>query len=575
MHYYANTSCNSLPSSKMISGEISKRLTTLSLTFRLINKKHHHLIELEKSLHNTSTSMRHSENKRLVRNVRSAIRIQAIYRGYRGRQQLIPIVDAILKEVSEEVRRKSRSSTHIQAIVRGYLCRIRYHRLIIRQPSLKVFQASPLAYALGTKWKPFPYKINLDLEQKGIRQALKASNVSCEFDNGFIPHLQEVLVKDEYEALQISCHGKEQYLMLENGWGQMVALATANLKKIVEFSAPKRLQLVVVAVSRPDSIAKAVAEAGIPHVISCARGFEENGDDATVLFTSSLYRSLASGMTIQRAFDLACLQLSADPRYLHLEYSLLPENGNHDVAIFPRRPTAGSLLPTSSPPPSHFPDLPSDFFYPTVSDDLDACGDLDACVQAVRRSRLTRVKGPAQIGKSTLVTECCHYLKHRLKVIDIDMILWKSVHEQSQANTIRIDDDHIDDDFGALCEHWRNDSSPCSTSAIRQYGLSVIGFFKDRRSLLVIDAKRLPESGTHKLNKFLRELIKGTKHLKVVVICGANDCYAGDIGDICVATDIIVNGLSMTSTLRLFAKYCDHVDDGDELRRHVSGHSLF
>jgi hypothetical protein len=539
-----------------------------------------------------------SHHKRLLRNT---IRIQAFVRGCLCRQRVGTIVSSLILELQRREVQLNSASTQIQAIARGYLCRRRlrrrmryqselltgsdssyYHQtaqnnssydhhnkssesyftpeILSRYPSsgslssllyapprvtnlIKIFQASPLAYLDANREPRRVPRIDLHFERETITKALKGSNVSVDFEIAIDDRFGAFLAKDECRAIHFSCHGHPTYLAFEDGWGAMQCLEASVLKRWIACGG-SQLQFVFVSACDSWSIGKAFAEAGVPHVVCCDKQTTLLDSGAAVKFTKALYQALAWGKTLQKAFDLACQELSVYPCYGSQQFCLLPENSNHNVPIFSRD------LPGSAPARStdDSPDLPSptDFF---VRDDLE----MYRTIQAIKNTRVVRVKGPAGIGKSTLVMECCRYLSDRQEVVNLDDIHWKSVNPDKEEP---INTDFLATCFRMLFPQWRNGSS--TTPAIRECRRNIIYHYKERRSLLVIEAKMLSRRGIKKMHSFLKRLIEGTNHLKLVVIYGGH-VDPDNIGDLSMAFDITVDSLNIESTVKLFARYCEHV----------------
>jgi len=403
-----------------------------------------------------------------------------------------------------------------------------------------IFQGSPLAFVDEFGDVRRVTKIDMHFERETISKALEDSNVSVDFQIATDDRFGAFLAKGLGRAIHFSCHGHPNYLAFEDGWGQVQFLKASVLKHWIACGG-SQLQFVFVSACNSYSIGTEFAEAGIPHVVCCHKETTMLDSGAAVRFTKALYQALAWGKTLRQAFDLACQGLKVYSCYDSQQFCLLPEDGDHDVQIFSRELLDSSFHMT---PSSDFPDLPSptDFF---VRDDLE----MYRTIQAIKNTRVVRIKGPKGIGKSTLVKECCTYLRDRQAVVNIDDIVWKSVDEQggkSRPNKY----------FRLLFHQWRNGLK--TTTGVRECIKKLKSYYKERRTLLVLEAKNLSKSGIKKMHSFLKSLIEDTTHLKVVVIYGGH-LNTGSIEALPMAFDIIVESLKIESTVKLFAAYCEHV----------------
>jgi hypothetical protein len=131
---------------------------------------------------------------------------------------------------------------------------------------------------------------------------------------------------------------------------------------------------------------------------------------------------------------------------------------------------------------SIFPPAPDDF----VGRDVE----MFRIIQAVKDSRLVRVSGPSGIGKSALVKACCRYLIDRLPIVNLQEILWVLFDRDFQT-------DGLISWFEDLFEAIHDDESPVGNFPLDCFGClkKIIQYFKDERSLFVVEAKGLTKQG--------------------------------------------------------------------------------
>mmetsp|Transcript_30968 Transcript_30968/g.74477 ORF Transcript_30968/g.74477 Transcript_30968/m.74477 type:complete len:1005 (+) Transcript_30968:15-3029(+) len=504
---------------------------------------------------------------------KSATKIQAFVRGSFCRQK-----------VRQQTIRRDSASTQIEAVARGFLCRNEH----LQRPKNKerrrnnsnrsrrvdndndygddhssvnplqqsqtwqasavhnlitVFQAAPLAWLDANEDPRRVKRLDLHFERETITNALIDSNVSVDFEIATDDRFGKFLAKGGGRAIHVSCHGKSTYLAFEDGWGQVQIMQASVLKDWIS-SGGRNLEFVFVSACDSWSIGKIFADAGVPHVVCCDKQTTLLDSAAAVKFTKALYQALAWGQPVQKAFELAQQELSVHPSLQASQFCLLPENGNHNVPIF-SPDVEGAAPPISNPDTTQLP-LTTDFF---VRDDLEVY----RTVQAIKERRIVRVMGAEGIGKETLVRECCQYLRDRQKVVNIEEIVWKSVTGDSYETA---DKSVLAMCFRTLFKQWR---SRCArTVPIRECRRCIIRTFRDKKALLVIEAKHLDIRGAKKMLSFLNLLLQETNPLKLVVIYGAHTTPEV-MGDLPGAFDISVDNLNIESTVKLFARLCKHV----------------
>jgi hypothetical protein len=421
---------------------------------------------------------------------------------------------------------------------------------------LTVFQAAPLAYLDESK-VPQPFqRLDFNYEREILLSAFKetGAKIAIRFETATTDRLSAFLAKGEGRILHFSCHGKPGYLVLDDGWGAPQALEVSTLKEWISHGG-QSLRFVFVSACHSNSVGQAFVDAGVPHVVCCSHDSNLLRADAAIEFEKAFYRALASGRFLREAFELARQEIMAYSSEMRDEvgkYCLLPRYKNHDVPIFFREPYLPKS-PICQPNPlassSIFPPAPEDF----VGRDVE----MFRIIQAVKDSRLIRVSGPTGIGKSALVKACCRYLSDRLPIVNLQEILWAPFDRDFQTDCII---SWFEDLFDAI----HDDESPVGNFRLDCFGClkKIIEFFKDKRSLLVVEAKNLTKQGMTKLTIFLEDLLWKSTHVKVIVIHrdGAGEEFASRRMP-CVEADVEVGTLDVSSTVKLFGRMCQHVTD--------------
>jgi hypothetical protein len=156
-------------------------------------------------------------------------------------------------------------------------------------------------------------RLRLDQESKAIGAALRAGNARDLFE---LEHawaassadLQDHLLRYKPQIVHFSGHGEDGALMLEQVafGGSRDKNHAASPHEIARLFALARndIRCVVLNACSSAPLAAAVAES-----IDCAIGMAEPVDDQlAILFSWSFYHSLSNGLSVKKAFDLACTQ---------------------------------------------------------------------------------------------------------------------------------------------------------------------------------------------------------------------------------------------------------------------------
>jgi hypothetical protein len=133
-------------------------------------------------------------------------------------------------------------------------------------------------------------------------------------------------------------------------------------------------------------------------------------------------------------------------------------------------------------------------------------------------------------------------------ILNIEDIIWKNV--DIQENNVCGPDRWFQEIFKQI-------HVPSYSPTQDSVG-SIIQLYKHSRALLVMDARNLSISGMNKLYGFINQLVKATNHLKFIVIHRFSERNML-LRPPSLAVDINVNSLKIESTVKLFARYCQHV----------------
>ncbi|EQC32272.1 hypothetical protein SDRG_10020 [Saprolegnia diclina VS20] len=138
--------------------------------------------------------------------------------------------------------------------------------------------------------------------------------------------------------LHFTGHGNDQWLYMEGAMpGPAVPVSPAEIMELLPDK--MALRLVFLSSCASANIAAAFLARGVKHVIA-TQPASELEDKAAIAFTRHFYGSIASGRTVQEAFDVgqravAVLHSTANPSEVARKFILLPADGDHEVPIFP------------------------------------------------------------------------------------------------------------------------------------------------------------------------------------------------------------------------------------------------
>lgn len=431
------------------------------------------------------------------------------------------------------------------------------NRVGARFDQLAVFQAAPLVWKDDEGVLHSISMLDFEQEREILSESLQyAARVGAEIDLVFetatTDRLGAFLATSETKVIHFSCHGYPEYLCFEDGSGGVQFLQVEDLRELMALGEGD-LQFVFVSACYSRAAGEAFVKAGVPHVLCCQQD-EELMDVSTVEFARNFYRALACGKKLQKAFELGKQAVKLSPLVPDSEnemrkFLLLPEGADHDVPILyttPRRAKT-SLARASTRPPWILPHPPQKFIGREV--------DMYKLLQAMRSvSRLIRLSGPQGIGKVSLAAAVCQYIKTRRSSFFIEEIIWLPLITTSRG-------DDLNSSFHRLFGLLRNDNDSVCLDHDECYqgdlGV-VIDELHQKKVLLVIEVKEfLNKPRIEKLSRFLQDLFRGTKHVKVVLVSRERSPISVEKN--CVECEIVLGPLGFEATAMLFGMVCPYV----------------
>ena len=418
---------------------------------------------------------------------------------------------------------------------------------------------------------PFP-KLNLEAERELIWQCLKEASrdIDLAYDNATSVRLLSSIAKKS-TCLHYSGHGHADFLPFEDGTGGPEWFRVDKFRELIAMEGGAPFQLVFVSACYSGIAGRTFVEAGIPHVVCCRQESELN-DHAALRFTRQFYLALAVGNTVKESFEQGKKSVGAatslsNPECERDKFILLPEHGNHDVAIFNaksvrewprylnqhsgRRGVHSAAIRNSEltvrnliqedPSPS-----PPQFF-------MGREIEMHKVLNELFNRRLVSVVGDPGIGRSSLICAVCHYINERKNIVStwVERIYFVKVKASKKKKNR----------FAALAAQLlkrlvdEGKADPVDDDVEIDYVVEAIcSGLKKEKALVVFDRVDLIEDA-EEYNYFktllVRSLCKETGNVKILLTSTA-ELGIPSLGE----HHIALNPLNLENTIRLFAQLC-------------------
>lgn len=344
-----------------------------------------------------------------------------------------------------------------------------------------------------------------------------------------------------------------------------------TIRNMISTGEGAAFRFVFVSACHSYSMGATFASAGVPHVVCCEEGAALK-DSAALQFTRHFYLSLAFGNTVKESFDQGCKAVRArHPESEMKKFRLLPENGNHDEAIFQG---AGPRSSSSSPSAAHKKGShavgtkalelsvqnkiqedpgpsPPQFF---LGREVDMYKVLQQLLE--KQQRLVSVVGATGVGRSSLVKALCHYINERAStMLDIEHIYFVKAKQDSRrrkrslALMRRL--------LQLLVDAGKISAPVQDPSDIETITDAACRALKNDKVLIVFDRVDLLLDDAEEANEFpiaLKTLLSETRNLKVLLT------NRRPLGIPSIAEKSYLLGpLSLGNTVHLFAQLCPYL----------------
>lgn len=136
------------------------------------------------------------------------------------------------------------------------------------------------------------------------------------------------------DVLHLVCHGRPDCLIFEvESRAELDPVPMPRLREVVRAglrgAEAMQLRLVFASACRSEFAGRAFAGAGVPHVV-CTPVNAKISDAQSRAFCSQFYVAILAGRTVRHAFQIGLAAIGSENSRCYL---LLPESGDHDVAL--------------------------------------------------------------------------------------------------------------------------------------------------------------------------------------------------------------------------------------------------
>ncbi len=418
--------------------------------------------------------------------------------------------------------------------------------------------------------------LDFELEKSLLWQCFTEAsrNIVLSYDNATTDRLQAARTKG-CGCLHYSGHGHPTYLTFEDGTGGIHWLEVDQLKDLIlagSESGRPPFNFVFVSACHSFLAGQTFVDAGVPHVVCCQQEAQLM-DNAALSFTRAFYLALAFGRTVKESFDIGKQAVLNSPTVPNAnvemqKFLLLPEDGNHDVAVLDAEPVPEwpllhpNGMKTSrrrSSASSSDETETSDYKLPSLAQGFSGREtDMYLVLNLVLSRRLVNITGPSGMGRSSLAIALCHYIDERKSTMMFEQIYFVRSTAKRKGRSSPI---------FSLCEQiesMANKKGPISTNLDLDETVEIIlRALRKTKTLLVFERIELLDGADAQDFKFfLGQILAETKGVHVLI---SSDKSLGLLQLTGVGEDMYELGpLNFRSTVKLFTFCCPHLQSSRE-----------
>jgi hypothetical protein len=284
-------------------------------------------------------------------------------------------------------------------------------------PTILALIAQPLVNDAGQP----QVRLDIEGEVRYIRQRLGDLRCAAELHVAIATpdNLLRLLTHRHFDVLHFSGHGGQDVLAFEDGRGGLYPLTPEQLQRLLLPGGQIPFHLAFLSACHSASLAEALAEAGVPHVVAidCARPVL---DVAATAFARAFYPALLSGRPLTEAFEIGCAAVNTDATLRRLglrlnqkdlaaleeaKFLLLPQDGQHTTSLFSDLLPGELVYVAPQITPHNLVARPPTF--------TGREQELHTLANYMLDHRLTTVTGMGGMGKTELAREAGRWLAER------------------------------------------------------------------------------------------------------------------------------------------------------------------
>ncbi len=419
--------------------------------------------------------------------------------------------------------------------------------------------------------------LDFELEKSLLWQCFTEAsrNIVLSYDNATTDRLQAARTKG-CGCLHYSGHGHPTHLTFEDGTGGIHWLEVDQLKHLIlagSESGRPPFNFVFVSACHSFLAGQTFVDAGVPHVVCCQQEAQLM-DNAALSFTRAFYLALAFGRTVKESFDIGKQAVLNSPTVPNAtvemeKFMLLPEDGNHEVAVLDAEPVPEwpLLQPNgmaisrrrSSASSSDDTATSSDHKLPSLAQGFSGREtDMYHVLNLVLSRRLVNITGPSGMGRSSLAIALCHYIDERKSTMMFGQIFFVRSTAKRKGRSSPI---------FSLCEQiesMTNKKGSIPTNLDLDETVEIIlRALRKTKTLLVFERIELLDGADAQDFKFfLGQILAETKGVHVLI---SSDKSLGLLQLTGVGEDMYDLGpLNFRSTVKLFTFCCPHLQSSHE-----------
>lgn len=445
-----------------------------------------------------------------------------------------------------------------------------------RRNMITVLFSAPLVWK-DDRNNYYPIEIlDFELEKSLLWQCFTEAsrNIVLSYDNATTDRLQAARTKG-CGCLHYSGHGHPTHLTFEDGTGGIHWLEVDQLKHLIlagSESGRPPFNFVFVSACHSFLAGQTFVDAGVPHVVCCQQEAQLM-DNAALSFTRAFYLALAFGRTVKESFDIGKQAVLNSPTVPNAnvemeKFLLLPEDGNHEVAVLDAEPvpewpllhpdgmtTSRRRSSISSSDETET----SDFKLPSLAQGFSGREtDMYHVLNLVLSRRLVNITGTSGMGRSSLAIALCHYIDERKSTMMFGQIYFVRSSAKRQVRSSPI---------FSLCEQIdsttnKKGSIPTNLDLDETVEIILRALRKTKTLLVFERIELLDGADAQDFKFFLGQILAETKDVHVLI---SSDKSLGLLQLTGVGEDMYELGpLNFRSTVKLFTFCCPHLQSSHE-----------